>query len=238
MIHPIYFVVKDICRDKFAAASTRRLGNLFVYHTQRLELTVMWYEDMLLVVSFGLSSMPISMYSFSTHHTGRRLIPLPQGKVLVVSHDVKPNRPTSNYWTIFALNEYNALLSESLTGLCQADEYLSACCVFNRKANEGLVRDWIVVGSVGPQKCHLRLFRRDLTNRISRVSTCMGRSKQHGEADHGSVGGASAVQGAGDGHDRRHALVCRRRVHASHLRDQRAGHQAGGASPRRRGKEL
>ena len=238
VIHQIYFVVKDVCRDKFATASTHRLGNLFVYHTQRLELTVMWYEDMLLVVSFGLSSMPISMYSFSTHHTGRRLIPLPQGKVLVVSHDVKPNRPTSNYWTIFALNEYNALLSESLTGLCQADEYLSACCVFNRKANEGLVRDWIVVGSVGPQKCHLRLFRRDLTNRISRVSTCMECSKQHGEADHGSVGGASAVQGAGDGHDRRHAPVRRRRVHASHLRDQRAGHQAGGASPRRRGKEL
>lgn len=166
-IHPLFFVVKDSIQDKFKRASQRFLGNLFVYHMQQMELTVMWQGEDLIVVTLGQASDAISLKSVSMISTGHRMISLPQGKVMVISHNFDRNSGMHNSWTIFALNEFNTLLSESLQDLCSEREFVSACCVFNRKAEEGLVRDWVVVGCVGENRYSLRLFQRDLTNRIS-----------------------------------------------------------------------
>ena len=167
-IHPLFFVVKESIHDRFKRASQRFLGNLFVYHMQQMELTVMWQGEDLIVVTLGQASGAISLKSVSMNATGHRMISLPQGKVMVISHDFSKDFGIQNSWSIFALNEFNTVLSESLHGLCSENEFVSACCVFNRKAEEGLVRDWVVVGCVSETHYRLCLYQRDLTNRLSK----------------------------------------------------------------------
>ena len=122
----------------------------------------------MIVVTLGQASGAISLKSVSMNATGHRMISLPQGKVMVISHDFSKDFGIQNSWSIFALNEFNTVLSESLHGLCSENEFVSACCVFNRKAEEGLVRDWVVVGCVSETHYRLCLYQRDLTNRLSK----------------------------------------------------------------------